>query len=113
MLDQRNSLCKGPEAGGNGLLRNSKPQVSVAQIPDQGESGEVEWAKPFRPCSSGHEVAWADSHLGFFFLVGPCLGCGAQALKLWHMGFICLWPVGSYCPDLGSNPCPLHWKADS
>ena len=67
MLDQRNSLCKGPEAGGNGLLRNSKPQVSVAQIPDQGESGEVEWAKPFRPCSSGHEVAWADSHLGFFF----------------------------------------------
>lgn len=42
MLDQRNSLCKGPEAGGNGLLRNSKPQVSVAQIPDQGESGDVE-----------------------------------------------------------------------
>ena len=39
--------------------------------------------------------------------------CSLQAPWLLHTGFVALWHVGSQFPDQGSNPCPLHWKADS
>ena len=36
-------------------------------------------------------------------------GCGLQALEL---RFSCSTACGIF-PDQGSNPCPLHWQADS
>ena len=40
--------------------------------------------------------------------------CGCVESYLWHMGFSCLWHVGSYFPDQGSNCVPCngslnHW----
>ena len=37
--------------------------------------------------------------------------CNAQAVEC--VGSVALQHVGSQFPDQGSNPCPLHWKADS
>ena len=45
----------------------------------------------------------------------------AQVQELWRTGLVALWHliwnvgsyVGSYLPDQGSNPCPLHDKVDS
>ena len=34
-------------------------------------------------------------------------------LQLWHMGLVALGHVRSQFPHQGSNPFPLHWKADS
>ena len=47
-------------------------------------------------------------HTGFplqWLLLPKTMGSRAQAQKLWHMGLV--------APRLGSNPCFLHWQADS
>ena len=53
--------------------------------------------------------AWAARSCGF-----PC--CRAQALghvgSIVVHGFRCLMACGIFL-DQGSNPCPLHWQADS
>ena len=36
-----------------------------------------------------------------------------QGLILQHSSLVAPWHVGSYFPDQGSNPYPLHRKADS
>ena len=43
-----------------------------------------------------------------------CGGSRARGLcSLQHTGLVAPQHVGSQFPDQGSNPCPLHWKADS
>ena len=39
-------------------------------------------------------------------------GCRAQAQQLWCTGLSCSAARGIF-PEQGSNPCPLHWQADS
>ena len=39
-------------------------------------------------------------------------GSRSQAWWLWHMGFSCSSDCGIF-RDWGSNPCSLHWQADS
>ena len=62
------------------------------------------------PCNT-----WASLQLwraGFSLVVAHGLQ-SAWAQQLWHAGLVALWHVGSQFPDQGSNPHPLHWKADS
>ena len=42
---------------------------------------------------------------------GLLSSCGVWTPE--HMGLAALWHVGSQFPNQGSNPRPLHWKADS
>ena len=39
-------------------------------------------------------------------------GSRVQAQQLWRTGLSCSAACGIF-PDQGSNPCPLHWQADS
>ena len=39
-------------------------------------------------------------------------GSRAQAQQLWRTGLVAPWHVGVF-RDQGSNPCPLHWQANS
>ena len=54
--------------------------------------------------------AWA-SHCGGFSCCGA-LALGAQASVVVAHGLSCSVACGIF-PDQGSNPCPLHWQADS
>ena len=67
---------------------------------------------------------WKRQNL-ILFLAALGLSCGTQDLSLQHAGsfvaahgllsscLVALQHVGSYFPDQGSNPRPLHWKVDS
>ena len=55
------------------------------------------------------ESLWRPVVCGFQF--GCFFGCLGSSLG--HTGLVAPWHVGSQFPDQGSNPCPLHWKADS
>ena len=64
------------------------------------------------------------SEQGLLFVAVRCAGLSLRWLLLWSAG---LSSTGSVCvahglscvgacgifPDQGSNPCPLHWQADS
>ena len=45
----------------------------------------------------------------FFCSTGPSLQC--EGFSSFGMGLIAPQHEGSWFPDQGSNPCPLHWKA--
>ena len=83
------------------------------------------FAQAFSSCSEWGATlrchAWA-SHYGGFSSCGAQTrgmwaqqswlpGCRAQAQQLWPTGLAALWH-GIFW-DLGWNPCPLHWQADS
>jgi len=48
---------------------------------------------------------------------GEFSGCGARALGVRALVVVARWLSDSEAcgifPDQGSNPCPLHWQADS
>ena len=57
-------------------------------------------------------------HVGSFIAVHGLTSCGTGALEregsvVKHMGFLAPCRVESQFSDQGSNPRPLHWKADS
>ena len=61
-------------------------------------------AVPGLSCGSRDLSLWR----GLLFVV-----CGFSLLQLWHVGLVAPPHVGSQFPNQGSNPCPLHQKADS
>ena len=61
----------------------------------------ISWLFLFRLCS------------GSLSRCASCSSCGAWSQQLWTSGLVALWHVGSYFPNQGSNPGPLHWRGDS
>ena len=59
-------------------------------------------------CPTIHSLSLSLS-LFFFCSTGPSLQC--EGFSSFGMGLIAPQHEGSWFPDQGSNPCPLHWKA--
>ena len=77
--------------------------------------------------SGGYSLLWCAGfslrwHLLLWSTGSRCTGfssCGMQSQQLWHAGSVvvarglsCSEACGIFL-DQGSNPCPLHWQADS
>ena len=71
-----------------------------------GEQGLLSccWAQALGHTGFSSWNTWAQ----YLQLPGP----RAQAQELWYMALSCLVACGIF-PDQGSNPCLLHWQADS
>ena len=71
-------------------------------------------------CAGFLQLPRAGAALPYRARASHCSGfscCGAQALGAWASvvvarGLSCSVACGIF-PDQGSNPCPLHWQADS
>ena len=85
----------------------------------------LSWAALGLCCSMQAFSSCAERGLGYFFVVVRKLliavaffsCCGARALGMQASvvvvrGLSCSVACGIF-PDQGSNPCPLHWQADS